>query len=288
MNHRKEFIVPTKSRVRLKDIDTQCAAKCGNKRGALHEITKLQQRMDELQFRLYAEGKQSLLICLQAPDAAGKDGVVRHVIGSMNPQSCRVVSFKQPSHEELAHDFLWRIEHQAPKRGEIVIFNRSHYEDVLIVRVHNLVPKKVWSKRYQQINDFERRLAENHTHILKFYLHISKEEQLRRFKDRLDDPARHWKISEADYLEQQFWDDYASAYEDALRKCSTDDGPWFVIPSDLKWLRNLIISRIIVETMDYLCIELPKPTVNIADIRAKYHQAVAHAKNRKKRMDLPT
>lgn len=288
MNHRKEFIVPPKSRVRLKNIDTRCAAKCGNKRGALCEITKLQQRMDELQFRLYAEGKQSLLICLQGLDAAGKDGVVRHVIGSMNPQSCRVTSFKQPSHEELAHDFLWRIEHQAPKRGEIVIFNRSHYEDVLIVRVHKLVPKIVWSKRYQQINDFERRLAENDTHILKFYLHISKEEQLRRFKDRLDDPARHWKISEADYLERQSWDDYASAYEDALRKCSTEDSPWFVIPSDLKWLRNLIISRIIVETMENLCIELPRPTVNLADIRAKYHQAVAHAKRRKKRLDLAT
>lgn len=278
MNHRKKFIMPPGSRVRLKDIGTQCAAKCGNKNAALHEITKLQQRMDELQFRLYAEGKQSLLVCLQAPDAGGKDGVIRHVIGSMNPQSCRVISFKQPSHEELAHDFLWRIERQVPKRGEIVIFNRSHYEDVLIVRVHNLVPKKVWSKRYQQINDFERRLAENDTHILKFYLHISKEEQLSRFKDRLDDPARHWKISEADYLERQFWDDYASAYEDTLSKCSTDDAPWFVIPSDHKWLRNLIISRIIVETMEKLCIKLPKPTVNIADIRTKYHQAATRAK----------
>ena len=150
------------------------------------------------------------------------------------------------------------------------------------MRVHNLVPKKVWSERYQQINDFERRLAENDTHILKFYLHISKEEQLNRFKDRLDDPSRHWKISDADYSERQFWDDYASAYEDALSKCSTDDAPWFVIPSDLKWLRNLIISRIIVETMEKLCIELPKPMVNIADIRTKYHQAVAHAKKRAK------
>ena len=159
--------------------------------------------MDELQFRLYADQRRSLLICLQAPDAGGKDGVVRHVIGSMNPQGCRVVSFKQPSPVELAHDFLWRIEQQVPKRGEVVIFNRSHYEDVLIVRVHDLVPKKVWSKRYEQINDFERRLVANGTHILKFFLHISKEEQLERFKQRLDDPARRWKISEADYTRKR-------------------------------------------------------------------------------------
>ena len=279
MNYRKKFRIAPGSRVRLKEFDPQFADTHEKKKSALPKIEKLRQQMDELQFRLYAEQKRSLLICLQAPDAGGKDGVVRHVIGSINPQGCRVVSFKQPSAEELAHDFLWRIEHQTPKRGEIVIFNRSHYEDVLIVRVHDLVPKRVWSKHYEQINDFERRLVANGTHILKFFLHISKEEQLRRFKQRLDDPARHWKISEADYSEREYFASYEAAYEDALSKCSTDHAAWFVIPSDQKWFRNLAISQIIVETMEKLGIELPEPTVNIADIRRKYHEAVDEVKS---------
>jgi PPK2 family polyphosphate:nucleotide phosphotransferase len=266
--------VPPGRRVRLKHHDPGFTDNHENKKSALHEIFKIQQRMDALQFRLYAEQKRSLLICLQALDAGGKDGVVRHVIGSLNPQGCRVVGFKQPTPEEQAHDFLWRIEHQAPRRGEIVIFNRSHYEDVLVVRVHDLVSKKVWSQRYEQINDFERRLIANGTHILKFFLHISKEEQLRRFKKRLDDPERRWKISEADYAERKYWSDYLTAYEDALGKCSTGDAPWFVIPSDHKWFRNLAISKIILETMENLGIKLPVPTVNLADIRKKYHRAV--------------
>jgi PPK2 family polyphosphate:nucleotide phosphotransferase len=233
--------------------------------------------MDQLQFQLYAEQKRSLLICLQGPDAAGKDGVVRHVIASMNPQGCRVASFKQPSAEELAHDFLWRIEGQVPRRGEIVIFNRSHYEDVLIVRVHDLVPKKVWAKRYEQINDFERRLVAGGTHILKFFLHISKDEQLRRFKQRLDDPGRQWKISDSDYSERAFWADYQDAYEAALNQCSTNDAPWYVIPSDQKWFRDLAIAQIIVETMEKLDIEIPKPTVDLDEIRRKYHETEREA-----------
>ncbi len=273
MNYRKQFRIAPGSRVRLRDFDPQFADKQETKKSALPKIAKLQQRMDELQFQLNAEQKRSLLICLQAPDAGGKDGVVRHVIGAMNPQGCRVISFKQPSPEELAHDYLWRIEHPSPKRGEVVIFNRSHYEDVLIVRVHNLVPKRVWSERYQQINEFEQRLISSGTHILKFFLHISKEEQLRRFKRRLDDPARQWKISEADYSEREHWAGYETAYEDALSKCSTGDAPWFVIPSDRKWFRNLAISQIIVETMVKLRIELPEPMENIARIRRKYHEA---------------
>jgi len=274
MNYLKKFRVVPETRIRLKDFDPQFADPDEDKRSALPKIEKLRQRMDELQFQLYAEQKRSLLICLQAPDAGGKDGVVRHVIGSMNPQGCRVVSFKQPSQEELAHDFLWRIENEVPRRGEVVIFNRSHYEDVLIVRVHDLVPKKVWSRHYEQINDFERRLIANGTHFLKFFLHISKEEQLRRFGQRLDDPARRWKISEADYSEREFWASYESAYEDAMGECNTDDAPWFVIPSDRKWFRDLAISQIIVDTMKKLDIEVPKPTVNIADIRRKYHEDV--------------
>jgi PPK2 family polyphosphate:nucleotide phosphotransferase len=283
MNYLKKLRVAPGTRLRLKDFDPQFTDQREDKKSGLPKIETLRQRMDELQFQLYAEQKRSLLICLQALDAGGKDGVVRHVIGSMNPQGCRVFGFKQPSAEELAHDFLWRIEHQVPKRGEVVIFNRSHYEDVLIVRVHDLVPKKVWARRYDQINDFERRLVANGTHILKFFLHISKGEQLRRFGQRLDDPARHWKISEADYSEREYWASYETAYEDALGKCSTDDAPWFVIPSDHKWFRDLAISRIIVETMKNFDLPVPKPTVNIADIRRKYHADVDEEKGESKR-----
>lgn len=272
MSYRKQFRIMPGTDVRLKDFDPRFADNHENKKAALQKIERLRKRMDDLQYKLYAERKHSLLICLQALDAGGKDGVVRHVIATMNPEGCRAISFKEPSKEELEHDFLWRIEQQAPRRGEVVIFNRSHYEDVLIVRVHDLVPKKVWSKRYEQINDFERHLVANNTHILKFFLHISKEEQLERFKQRLDDPARRWKISEADYTEREYWDDYMAAYEDALSKCSTGDAPWFVIPADHKWFRDLAISEIIVDTMEKLGIALPAPTVDIADIRRKYHQ----------------
>jgi PPK2 family polyphosphate:nucleotide phosphotransferase len=278
MNYQHTFRVKPGSRVRLEDFDPRLASKHhGRKKAALAKIVSLQQRMDALQFQLYAEHKRSLLICLQAPDAGGKDGVVRHVINAMDPQGCRVVGFKQPSTEELEHDFLWRIERQTPRRGEIVIFNRSHYEDVLVVRVHDLVPRAVWSKRYKQINDFEQRLAANDTHVIKFFLHISKEEQLERFKDRLDDPARRWKISEADYSERAYWTDYQTAYEDALSKCSSHDAPWFVIPSDHKWFRDLAIAHIIVDTLEQLGIKVPEPTVNIADIRRKYHAAAVRA-----------
>lgn len=278
MNYHKKFRVAPGSRVRLKDFDPQFADQHQTKKSAQLKIERLQQKMDELQYRLYAEQKRSLLICLQALDAGGKDGVVRHVLGAINPQGCRAVSFKQPSSEELAHDFLWRVEPQAPRRGEVVVFNRSQYEDVLIVRVHDLVPKKVWSQRYELINDFERRLVASGTHILKFFLHISKQEQLRRFKQRLDDPARRWKISEADYTERAYWAQYEKAYEAALGKCSTADAPWFVIPSDHKWFRDLAIAEIIVSTMENLRSELPKPTVNLADIRRKYHEAVDEGK----------
>jgi PPK2 family polyphosphate:nucleotide phosphotransferase len=273
MNYHKKFRIEPGTDVRLKDFDPGFADKLENKNTALKKLEGLRKRMDDLQYKLYAESKSSLLICLQALDAGGKDGVVRHVIATMNPEGCRAASFKEPTKEELQHDFLWRIERQTPRRGEVVVFNRSHYEDVLIVRVHDLVPKKVWSKRYEQINDFEQRLAANDTHTLKFFLHISREEQLARFKQRLDDPDRRWKISEADYAEREYWDDYMKAYEDALSKCSTDYAPWFVIPANHKWFRDLAISEIIVDTLEKLGIALPAPTVDIADIRRKYHQA---------------
>ncbi len=273
MNYGKQFGITAGSQVRLKEFDPAFTGKGEKKKSALREIRKLGKRLDELQFALYAENKRSLLVCLQALDAGGKDGVIRHVFGSMNPQGCRVVAFKQPSPEELAHDFLWRIEQKTPRCGEVTVFNRSHYEDVIVVRVHDLVPERVWSRRYEQINDFERRLAANGTQIVKFFLHISKEEQLKRFKDRLKDPARQWKISESDYSERAYWNEFEAAYQDALSKCSTKDAPWFVIPSDHKWFRNLAISHILVETMERLNIQVPKPTVDIAEIRKKYHAA---------------
>jgi PPK2 family polyphosphate:nucleotide phosphotransferase len=280
MNYRKSFQIMPGTHVKLKNFESAYKGKDEQKAAGLLKIEGLEYAMDKLQFCLYAEGKRSLLICLQGLDAGGKDGVVRHVVGAMNPEGCRVQSFKQPTPIELAHDFLWRIEPQVPGRGEVVIFNRSHYEDVLVVRVHDIVPEKVWSARYEQINEFERRLVDNGTHILKFFLHISKEEQLARFKKRLDDPARRWKISEADYKERKFWDAYEAAYEDVLTKCSTNNSPWFVIPSDHKWFRDLAISNIIVDTMQDLGNEVPKPTVDIADIRKKYHAAAARASKR--------
>ena len=194
-------------------------------------------------------------------------------VGAMNPQGCRVAAFKQPSALETAHDFLWRAHKAAPARGEVVIFNRSHYEDVLVVRVHNLVPKAIWSQRYDEINDFEQNLAANGTQILKFFLHISKEAQLKRFKERLDDPSKQWKISEADYKERGFWDDYTAAYEETLSQCSTKHAPWFIIPADHKWFRNLAIARIVVEHLESLHMQYPKPTVDLKCIRREYHAA---------------
>ena len=184
---------------------------------------------------------------------------------------------------ELAHDFLWRVHPQAPGRGQIAIFNRSHYEDVLVTRVHKLIDKATWTDRYQHIRDFEALLVENKTTILKFFLHISKEEQLARFAQRLDDPARNWKISEADYSEREFWDDYVKAFEDAIHATSTPDAPWYIIPSNHKWFRNLAVSQIIADTMEELKLAFPPPSVNLAEIRRKYHAAVKEAKDGKKR-----
>ena len=268
----KAFQIAPGSSVRLRDFEPGYKGDY-NKHRALEKTEDLRQKMSELQQGLFAERKRSLLIVLQALDAGGKDGVIKHVIGSMNPDGCRVANFKEPTQQELAHDFLWRIEAQTPAKGEIAIFNRSHYEDVLIVRVHNLVPKSTWSKRYQQINDFERRLIQNGTQVLKFFLHVSKEEQLQRFEERLDDPAKRWKISEADYNEREYWDDYLRAYEDVFRMCNSEEAPWFVIPADHKWFRDLAVSEIIVSTMESMNFQVPAPTVDIQEIRRKYHAA---------------
>jgi PPK2 family polyphosphate:nucleotide phosphotransferase len=265
-----QFRIKPGATVKLKDIDPAFKDRHESHEDALEEIQRDGQRLRELQELLYAERRCSLLICLQAMDTGGKDGTIDHVLGAMNPLGCRVASFKQPSAEELAHDFLWRAHRAAPARGEVVIFNRSHYEDILVVRVHNLVPKPTWSLRYDQINDFERILVENGTHILKFYLHISKDEQLRRFKDRLDDPTKQWKISESDYEERRHWDDYVAAYEDALSRCSAEHAPWFVIPSNHKWFRTLAVARIVVEYLDGLGMSYPPPTVDLDRIRKEY------------------
>lgn len=226
-------------------------------------------RLDSLQYLMYAQKKHALLVVFQALDAGGKDGTIRHVMSGVNPQGCRVTSFKAPTSEEMAHDFLWRIHQAVPPRGDIGIFNRSHYEDVLVVRVHNLVPKEVWSQRYDQINQFESILTENNIVILKFFLHISKDEQKKRFMERIDDPDKRWKISESDFSERKFWDDYQKAYEAGLSNCSTKAAPWFIIPSNKKWFRNLAVSQIMVETLEELKMKFPPPTINVDKLKWK-------------------
>jgi PPK2 family polyphosphate:nucleotide phosphotransferase len=273
MDYRKKLIIKPGQRVRLAKIDASYTGKHRSHDKALPEIHLHVQRMDELQYLLYADARHSLLVVLQGLDAAGKDGVIRHLFSGMNPQGTSVACFKQPSATELNHDFLWRAHARAPGRGTVVIFNRSHYEDVLVVRVHDLVQKSVWSKRYDLINDFEEMLSQNGTHILKFYLHISPEEQLARFKQRLDDKSRRWKISESDYAERELWPRYIQAYEDVLALTSTKRAPWYVVPSDHKWFRNLAISQIVCATMDEIGLSLPPARVDIADIRRKYHTA---------------
>ncbi len=267
------FRVKPGARPKLLDIDAGFKDPSLDKASAELEIAKGAEQLRRLQYLLYAENRRSLLICLQGLDGAGKDGTINHVLAAMNPQGTRVHGFKVPSKEEAAHDFLWRAHQQAPARGEVVIFNRSHYEDVLVVRVHDLVSREVWSKRYDLINDFEKNLAENGTLILKFYLHIDEKEQLRRFEKRLDDPMRHWKISEADYTERAFWPQYLAAYEEALARTSTPHAPWFVIPANHKWLRNLAVGNIVLESLDSLDMKLPAPTVDIESIRRRYHAA---------------
>jgi len=275
MDYFHKFRVKPGDKVNLDKIDASDKGSCDDKDEARGESAAEVEKMRKLQYLMYAEGKHSLLICLQGRDAAGKDGTINHVLWAMNPQGCTVKGFKVPTAEEAAHDFLWRYHKETPARGQVTIFNRSHYEDVLVVRVHDLVPKEIWSKRYDQINDFEKHLAENGTHILKFYLHIDAAEQLERFKSRIDDDTKHWKISDSDYAERPYWDDYTKAFEAMLSKCSTDHAPWFVIPANRKWFRNLVISKIINESLESLDMKFPEPRVDIAEIKRKYHEIVA-------------
>jgi len=273
MDYRKKFAVEPGGKVHLAKIDPSYTGKHESQDKALTEIQKHVERMNKLQYLLYADGNQSLLVVLQALDAAGKDGVIRHVFSCMNPQGTFVFGFKQPSKDEAAHDFLWRAHCHAPGKGEVVIFNRSYYESVLVVRVHKLVDDSVWSKRYELINDFEKMLSRNGTTVLKFFLHISPEEQLARFKQRLDDPSRHWKISDSDYSERELWPEYIEAYEDAIALTSTKRAPWYIVPANHKWFRDLAVSQIIADTMDEMGLKLPPTHVDIAAIRSKFHAA---------------
>jgi PPK2 family polyphosphate:nucleotide phosphotransferase len=229
------------------------------------KIEKVTRRLGELQQLLYADGKHAVLVVLQGRDASGKDGVVRTVFDACNPQGVRVNSFKKPSEMELAHDFLWRVHQVVPERGMIGIFNRSHYEDVLVVRVHEFVPKEVWSKRYDQINEFERILTENGVVILKFFLHISRDEQTKRLIERIEDPTKNWKFKAGDLDERKLWDKYNAAYRDALRKCSTEWAPWYLVPANKNKARNYLIAKRIVETIDALGLEYPQPKTDLKE-----------------------
>ena len=252
------YLIEPGSRVNLSKIDPDDSGGFADKETAKAALKSVRKRIGDLQERLYAESNQSLLIVLQATDTGGKDGTIKAVFKGINPQGCRVQAFKPPTAEESAHDFLWRIHQHTPGKGMITVFNRSHYEDVLVVRVKQLAPEAVWSKRYTAINDFERILAENGTRILKFYLHISKEEQRERLQARLDDPAKHWKFATGDLGDRELWDEFQRAFEDAIGKCSTRDAPWFVIPANRKWARNIAIAEIVASTLEEMNPRFPE------------------------------
>jgi PPK2 family polyphosphate:nucleotide phosphotransferase len=249
-------ITPGK-KVRLRDFNADYTDGVRNKKKAAAELDENIGVLDDLGYRLYSENQRSLLLVLQGMDTAGKDGTIRHVMHGFNPQSCQIMSFKQPGVEELSHDFLWRISRAAPRKGFVGIFNRSHYEDVLVVRVHNLVPKEEWESRYERINLFEQMLTDGGTAIVKIFLHISKEEQRRRLQSRLDDPKKRWKFSQADIKERNYWDDYQRAYEAAIERCNTKRAPWYIVPANHKWYRNLIVSRILRKTLEKMAPQFP-------------------------------
>ncbi|MCX6046347.1 MAG: polyphosphate kinase 2 family protein [Chloroflexi bacterium] len=238
----------------------------GDKELSKVRLKYLNHKLRALQEVLYAEGKHKVLVVFQAMDAGGKDGTIRSVFKGVNPQGIHVASFKAPAPEELAHDFLWRIHKRTPGRGEIAVFNRSHYEDVLVARVHKLVAEKVWSKRYDHINCFEAMLADEGTTILKFYLQIDKDEQKKRLQERLENPTKHWKFNRADLSERKLWDDYMAAYEDVLSKTSTEQAPWYIIPADHNWYRNLMVSEVLVKTLEDLQMAYPEPEAGLDKI----------------------
>ncbi len=263
----KRFLVKPGEKVNLSKRDPDDTAGVRSKSEYEAILQKNLKRLFELQTLLAASDQYAVLVVLQAMDAGGKDGTIRHVMTGLNPQACRVTSFKVPTPEEAHHDFLWRVHKAVPRRGEIGIFNRSHYEDVLVARVHKVVSKSEWSERYWQINDFEKILAHNNVRIFKFFLHISREEQARRLEQRIDDPRKNWKISLADITERRFWDQYVEAYEDALTECSTKRAPWYVIPANKKWFRNLAVAQILADAMESWKMHYPPPPADLEELR---------------------
>jgi PPK2 family polyphosphate:nucleotide phosphotransferase len=254
----KKYLVRPGQKVNLAAFNPGDTRLAPDKERAEAMFVKSQLRLAALQEMLFAGHERKVLIVLQGTDTSGKDGVIRHVIGSFNPQGIRVVSFRQPTVEELDHDFLWRVHRHVPGRGDVVVFNRSHYEDVLVVRVHSLVPQEVWKQRYEQINAFERLLSDSGTLILKFFLHIDKDEQRRRLDARLEDPTKSWKFNEGDLKERRLWKDYQRAYEDALSKTSTERAPWYIVPANHKWYRNYLVGAILVNALEELHLKYPK------------------------------
>lgn len=254
-------------RFNLEEFDPGADGGNGSKEGkdaVEKRLEKNQHRLRELQDRLYAQDKHALLVVLQAMDCAGKDGTIRHVLGAFDPQGVHVTSFKVPTPEELAHDFLWRVHRAAPARGMVGIFNRSHYEDVLVVRVKKLVPEDVWKSRYEAINNFEKLLAKSGVTIVKFFLHISPDEQAERLRERRDRPEKQWKFNPGDLAERAHWSEYMRAYEDAMSRCNTEWAPWYVVPANRKWYRNLVVSEILIDTLEGLNPEYPKPVDDLA------------------------
>ena len=260
---RESLLVQPGSNCKLAGIDPSGTPGCASKDEGLARFQKNIDRLSVLQELLYIEGKRAILAVLQGIDAGGKDGTIRNVMSGLNPQGVTVTSFKVPAGIEKEHDYLWRVHRAMPRKGQIGIFNRSHYEDVLIVRVHNLAPVEVWQKRYRQINHFEEMLVESGTQILKFFLYISKDEQKERFQERLKDPSKNWKFSMGDIEERKHWDDYMQAFETAMEKCSTSHAPWYIIPANRNWYRNLAVSEILRETMEDMNLQTPQP---IADL----------------------
>jgi PPK2 family polyphosphate:nucleotide phosphotransferase len=256
-------------RVRLSHWDPRSTPGCEDKEEAAERLAKNVERIYDLQYSLYAEGRRSLLIVLQGMDTSGKDGLIRKLSAAFNPAGCRVHPFKVPSPEEAAHDYLWRIHQAAPARGQVAIFNRSHYEDVLVVRVHGLVPRSDWERRYDEINQFENFLAAHGTRVLKFFLHISREEQRERLLARLAQPDKHWKFSAADLKERTYWSQYQKAYEDALARCSSSQAPWYVIPADRRWYRDLAVSEIIAGALAGMKPSPPTVELDVKKLRAQ-------------------
>jgi PPK2 family polyphosphate:nucleotide phosphotransferase len=239
----------------------------GGKEAAVRLLPELNAHLAELQQMLYAEGRHKVLVVLQGMDTSGKDGTIKHVFRTINPLGVKVANFKRPNDVELAHDYLWRVHEHTPRNGRLVIFNRSHYEDVLVVRVHGLVADEVWRRRYDHIRNFEQMLADEGTVIIKLFLHISKDEQRARLQERLDNPAKHWKFEHGDLSERAHWGDYTRAYEDAIKATSTADAPWYVIPADRKWYRNLVVSGILIDALERLDMRFPEPIAGIGNIR---------------------